>query len=112
MERSDGKCEQRQQDILEMQEGSMSDDEPSLMLHPVLFSRKMTKPESRWLLGARRRQNSGHWNDKIPHPTYGMEAAGLQGAPSGSVKTSMMTMMDWELENPPFSETPKKPPRF
>lgn len=43
----------------------------------------------------------------MPHPTYGIEVVA-----SGSVKMSMMTMMDWELESPPLLEVPKKAPRF
>lgn len=78
---------------------------------PVLFSRKLIKPEHGWLLGVHRRQDSGHWSGKEFH-TYDMEAARCQGAASGLLKMFMMTMMDWELESPPLLGAPKKALRF
>lgn len=44
--------------------------------------------------------------------SYGVEAAALQWAASGLVKMFMVTRRDWELENLPLLEAPKKAPRF
>lgn len=55
------------------------------MPYPVLFSRKLIKPEHGWLLGVHRTQDSGHWSDKEFH-TYDMATAGRQRPASDLVK--------------------------
>lgn len=52
MERRDEKCNQTGNGTLEMEKGYGFNDESRLTPRPVLFSRKMTKPECGWLPGA------------------------------------------------------------
>ena len=96
--------------ISEMKKGSEYNDKLRLMPCPVLFSRKLIKPDHVWLLGVSRGQDSG--TGMAESHTPDIEAARLQGAASGLVKMFMMTMIDWELESLPLLETPKKTLRF
>lgn len=82
MERRDEKCDQSGNGALGMEKAYGFNDEPRLTTRPVLFSRKMTRPERAWLPSVCGRQDSEHWSGKESHSS-GVEAAGLERAALG-----------------------------